>query len=93
MPERNQGTIMELNDGKARITLSPDDLRAFTDWQRLDSKEKANLIKLARCAPSILIMVRVAEWLSGASYLILRAGALGAAVLAVLSVIRSVSGT
>lgn len=85
-------TKEDLTPDHSRPTLTPEEYRAFLRWQDLSATQKDNLIYFALKGDSLRTLIRVSDWLVGLGYLVIRAGAFAAAIIAVISVYRHLSG-
>lgn len=65
--------------------MSPEDVQAFQDWQRLSKDEKSGLLWAARHHKPIGQVVKAWEWICTAGYLIGRVGFLAGVILGVIT--------
>lgn len=83
------GFIVEFSGPVARIRMSKEDYDAFQDWQRLSPEEKDHLMYVAKRGKTLRKLIKITDWVAGLGYLVIRAGALAAAIIAVIAVWRN----
>lgn len=65
--------------------MSPSDVTAFQDWQRLDPKEKEALIWLAKNHPAIMSIVNAARWFGQTWWAVTKVGVLASIILGLIA--------
>lgn len=84
--------MTEKDPENSRPKLTPEEYRAFMRWQDLTPEQKDHLIYFALKGDSIRNIIKISDWLVGLGYIIIRAGAFAAAIIAVISVYRHLGG-